>query len=204
MQGKLLRTLQEGEVQPVGAQRVDKVDVRIVACTHRDLRAEVQAGRFREDLFYRIAVVEIVVPPLRDRASDIPLLVDAFRRRWAARFDLEDVRFSPALVEALAARPWPGNVRELENAVARLLALAEPGQQVDVDAMKSLEGEASTASPSETPTGTLREQVSAYEASLVARTLAATKGNQSEAARRLGVSRMTLIEKMKRYALKER
>jgi DNA-binding NtrC family response regulator len=202
VQGKLLRTLQEGEVQPVGAQRVEKVDVRIVACTHRDLRAEVQAGRFREDLFYRIAVVEIVVPPLRERASDIPLLVDAFRRRWAARFDLDDVRLSSALVDALAARTWPGNVRELENAVARLLALAEPGEAIDVDALSRLEGPRSDAASTPTASGTLREQVGAYEASLVSRALAAVKGNQSEAARRLGVSRMTLIEKMKRHGLK--
>jgi DNA-binding NtrC family response regulator len=200
VQGKLLRTLQEGEVQPVGAQRVEKVDVRIVACTHRDLRADVSAGRFREDLFYRIAVVEIVVPSLRERASDIPLLVDAFRRRWAARFDLEDVRLAPALVDALAARAWPGNVRELENAVARLLALAEPGEEIGLDAMQRLED--SAPNPHAGGGGTLREQVAAFEGALVARTLTGTKGNQSEAARRLGVSRMTLIEKMKRHGLK--
>ena len=202
VQGKLLRTLQEGEVQPVGAQRVEKVDVRIVACTHRDLRAEVQAGRFREDLFYRIAVVEIVVPSLRERPSDIPLLVDAFRRRWAQRFDLEDVRLSPALVDALAARAWPGNVRELENAVARLLALAEPGEEIGMDAMQRLEQKSSDPSSTSAADGTLREQVAAYEAGVVARALEATRGNQSQAARRLGVSRMTLIEKMKRHGLK--
>jgi two-component system response regulator AtoC len=220
VQAKLLRAVQEHEVQPVGAQRVEKVNVRIVACTHRDLRADVRAGRFREDLFYRLAVVELVVPPLRERTSDIPLLVDALRRRWAARFDLEDVRFSRELVAALSARSWPGNVRELENAVARLLALAEPGEELGADAVHRLEGaseaggHAGTRSLAAETTvgsegghaggaaGTLREQVAAFESSIVARTLVATQGNQSEAARRLGVSRVTLIEKMKRYGIR--
>ncbi len=195
LQSKLLRVLQEGEVQPIGAQRVEKVDVRVVACTHRDLRAEVEAGRFREDLFYRIAVVEIGLPPLRDRTEDIPALVDAFVEKWSARFDLEGVTFAPALVSALAARSWPGNVRELENAVARLLALAEPGEEVGIDALA-----ADAPRPSEG--GSLREQMATYERGLVERMLATTKGNQSEAARRLGVSRMTLIEKMKRYGIR--
>jgi len=198
VQGKLLRVLQEQEIQPVGAARVEKVDVRVVACTHRDLRAEVKAGRFREDLFYRIAVVEIAVPPLRDRPSDIPLLVEALRARWSARFDLDGVRFSAALVAALATRPWPGNVRELENAIARLLALAEPGTELGVDAMHRLDG-ATAASPQ---AGSLREQVAAHERAILAAMLDATEKNQSEAARRLGISRMTLIEKMKRYGLK--
>jgi DNA-binding NtrC family response regulator len=216
VQGKLLRALQEREIQPVGAQRVEKVDVRVVACTHRDLRAEVQAGTFREDLFYRVAVIELVVPPLRDRASDIPLLIEAFRRRWAARFDLDDVRLSPALVAALSARSWPGNVREVENAVARLLALAETGDELGAELASRLESmsvgaapaDASAApadasgTPAEASTSSLREQVAVFERSLVARTLVATRQNQSEAARRLGVSRMTLIEKMKRYGLK--
>ncbi len=203
VQGKLLRALQEQEIQPVGAQRIEKVDVRVVACTHRDLRAEIQAGRFREDLFYRVAVVEIVVPPLRDRTEDIPALVEAFRLRWAARFDLDDVRLSPALVAGLAARPWPGNVRQLENAIARLLALAEPGEELGPDRLTRIDdGATPESSATSAPAGTLREQVAAFESSVVTRMLAATGHNQSEAARRLGVSRMTLIEKMKRHGLK--
>ncbi|MBS2012793.1 MAG: sigma-54-dependent Fis family transcriptional regulator, partial [Deltaproteobacteria bacterium] len=204
VQGKLLRALQEQEIQRVGGQRVEKVDVRVVACTHRDLRAEVKAGRFREDLFYRIAVVELTVPPLRDRATDIPLLVEAFRRRWSSRFDLHDVRFSAPLVAALSARAWPGNVRELENAVARLLALADPGEELGPSAIRRIDGpSANEASPpGEGASGHLREQVAAYERSVLARALEECGQNQSEAARRLGISRMTLIEKMKRYGLK--
>jgi DNA-binding NtrC family response regulator len=198
MQAKLLRALQEGEVQPVGASRVDTVDVRVVALTHRDLRAEVEAGRFREDLLYRLAVVELVVPPLRERAGDIPLLVEAFRRRYATRFGLDDAKLTPELVSALAQRAWPGNVRELENAVARVLALSDGGE-IGIGALAS---DGSVARTSDAAPGTLREEVAAFERGLVERTLAATSGNQSEAARRLGVTRMTLIEKMKRYGLR--
>jgi two-component system response regulator AtoC len=199
IQPKLLRALQQGEVQAVGASRVERVDVRVVACTHRDLAAEVRAGRFREDLLYRLNVVELVVPPLRERKEDIPLLIETFRARYAQRFGLVDVRLSPELGEALRARDWPGNVRELENAVARLLALSEGGE-LGVEALSRL-----SASPESAPsagTGTLREQVAAFERSLIARMLEETGGNQSEAARRLGLTRVTLIDKLKRHGLR--
>jgi two-component system response regulator AtoC len=200
VQPKLLRALQQGEVQAVGASRVERVDVRVVACTHRDLAAEARAGRFREDLYYRLNVVELTVPPLRERREDIPLLAEAFRARYAQRFSLVDARLSPALVEALRARDWPGNVRELENAVARLLALSEGGE-LGVEALSRL-----SASPESAPqagTGTLREQVAAFERSLIARALEETGGNQSEAARRLGLTRVTLIDKLKRHGLRK-
>jgi len=199
LQPKLLRALQEGEIQPVGAARVERVDVRVVASTHRDLRAAVAEGRFREDLYYRLAVVELTVPPLRDRRDDVPVLLDHFRRRYAARFDLADVRFSDALVTALTARSWPGNVRELENAVARMLALSDGGA-LGVEALARLTGDA----PLEEPGGPqgLRQQVAGFERQLLQRALAASDGNQSEAARRLGVSRMTLLDKLKRHGLR--
>ncbi len=200
IQPKLLRALQQGEVQAVGASRVERVDVRVVACTHRDLAAEARAGRFREDLLYRLNVVELVVPPLRERKEDIPLLIETFRARYAQRFGLVDVQLSPELVEALRARDWPGNVRELENAVARLLALSEGGE-LGVEALSRL-----SASPESTPSagaGTLREQVAAFERSLITRMLEETGGNQSEAARRLGLTRVTLIDKLKRHGLRK-
>jgi len=196
-QAKLLRALQEGEIQPVGAARVERVDVAVVAVTHRDLRAAVAEGRFREDLYYRLAVVELTVPPLRERPDDIPRLVDHFRRRYAARFDLGDARFTAALVAALAARPWPGNVRELENAVARILALSEGGA-IGPEALARLDGAPTTG---DAPRG-LRAEVAAFERGLLERALAQCGGNQSEAARRLEVSRMTLLDKMKRYGLR--
>src|SRR5512138_874163 len=128
IQAKLLRALQDGEIQPVGSGRVEKVDVRIVACTHRDLAADARDGRFREDLYYRLAVVELVVPPLRERRTDVPALAHEFALRYAERFGADGVRLAPALVERLAAAEWPGNVRQLENAVARMVALSGGGE----------------------------------------------------------------------------
>jgi DNA-binding NtrC family response regulator len=124
VQAKLLRALQEGEIQPVGSGRVERVDVRVVASTNRDLVAEAKAGHFREDLYYRLAVVELVVPPLRDRTDDIPALAAEFARRYGEKFGLGPLTLEPALVSALTAAPWPGNVRQLENTIARMAALA--------------------------------------------------------------------------------
>jgi DNA-binding NtrC family response regulator len=208
VQAKLLRALQEGEIQPVGAGRVEKVDVRVVASTNRDLEAEARAGRFREDLYYRLAVVELVVPPLREHRDDIPALAAEFARRYAQRFGMEEVRLSPELVELLRRAEWPGNVRQLENAVARMVALSPTGD---------LGAEAFTAPPPRADDGagadgaeagsaaddgaSLREQLDALERNLIAKTLAATGGNQSEAARRLGVGRTSFIDRLKKYGL---
>jgi two-component system response regulator AtoC len=217
IQAKLLRALQEGEIQPVGSGRIEKVDVRVVASTNRDLASEAKAGHFREDLYYRLAVVELVVPPLRDRRDDIPALAAEFARRYGERFGLGNVSLEPALVDSLVRSDWPGNVRQLENTIARLAALSAGGIITLADYHA-----ASTDAPPPPPLATehadtgdehsgppvdarngpsLKEQVEAFERGLVARTLEATTGNQSEAARRLGVSRVTLIDKMKKYGL---
>jgi two-component system response regulator AtoC len=202
-QAALLRTLAGGEIQRVGAGAVERVDVRVIACTHRDLRADAAAGRFREDLYYRLALIELLVPPLRARPGDVPPLVDALRRRWAARLGIDDARFAPALVDALAARAWPGNVRELENAVARILTLS-PGGEIGVEALALLGGGAAAAAPPAAAGGTLRAQLDAFERELLARVMAECGGNQSEAARRLGVSRTTLLDKLERHELRKR
>ena len=219
IQAKLLRALQEGEIQPVGSGRIEKVNVRVVASTNRDLAAEAKTGAFREDLYYRLAVVELVVPPLRDRKDDIPALAAEFARRYAERFGLGTVTLEPALIDALVKADWPGNVRQLENTIARLAALSTGGTITLADY------QAATGAPPSEPeapeaqdagdehTGpvpdarngpSLKEQVEAFERGLVARALDATGGNQSEAARRLGVSRVTLIDKMKKYGLEKR
>src|SRR5205807_6090291 len=111
------------EIQPVGAARVERVDVRLVACTNRDLAAEVRAGRFREDLYYRLAVLELIVAPLREHREDIPALAAEFARRYGKRFGDEEVRLSPALVEELCRAQWPRNARQLEKAAPRMAAL---------------------------------------------------------------------------------
>jgi two-component system, NtrC family, response regulator AtoC len=208
VQGKLLRALQDGEIQPVGSGRVEKVDVRIVACTNRDLLAEVRAGRFREDLYYRLAVVELVVPPLRDRREDIPALAHEFALRYAERFGAEGVRLAPALVERLAAADWPGNVRQLENAIARMVALSGGGElppqafaQADSPPAQRAGTEEAAATAAADDEHTLREQLDALERAVIARTMTAVRGNQSEAARRLGISRNTLTERLRRYEI---
>jgi DNA-binding NtrC family response regulator len=198
VQAKLLRALQEGEIQPVGAGKVEKVDVRVVACTNRDLLAEVRARRFREDLYYRLAVVELTVPPLHEHREDIPQLIAEFARRYSDRFGMQTVRLAPALVDAMQRADWPGNVRQLENAVARMVAMGSTGEL-------GAEAFAQSAAPAEDvpPDGmlTLREQVETLERGVIARTLAAVSGNQSEAARRLGLSRGSLIDRLKKYGL---
>jgi two-component system response regulator AtoC len=203
VQAKLLRALQEGEIQPVGAGRVERVDVRVVASTNRDLEAEVRAGRFREDLYYRLAVVELCVPPLRDHREDIPALAAEFTRRYGERFGNEQVRLSPGLVEALCQAEWPGNVRQLENAVARMVALGNGGQ-IEVEALGGTSAPLAMETAAEPPpegTIPLREQIEALERRVIARTLAAVSGNQSEAARRLGLNRGTLVERVRKYGL---
>ena len=211
IQAKLLRALQEGEIQPVGSGRIEKVDVRVVASTNRDLAADVKTGAFREDLYYRIAVVELVVPPLRDHKEDIPALAEEFARRYGERFGLGHVSLEPALIDALVHHEWPGNVRQLENTLARLAALSSGGVigLADFQAAESSTNQLpvqhesdQTDPPPDARNGpSLKEQVEAFERGLVARALDSTGGNQSEAARRLGVSRVTLIDKMKKYAL---
>ena len=200
VQAKLLRVLQEGEIQPVGAGRVEKVDVRVVASTHRGLADEVRAGRFREDLYYRLAVVELVVPPLRDHREDIPALAFEFARRYAERFGMQRVRLAPELLEALQRMDWPGNVRQLENAVARILALSTGGE-IGLEAFAT--ASSAPAADAEGPEGmlSLREQLDAVERSLIQRTMTASGGNQSEAARRLGLNRGSLIERLKKYGM---
>lgn len=220
VQAKLLRALQEGEIQPVGLGRVQKVDVRVIASTNRDLLAEAKAGRFREDLYYRLAVVELFVPPLRERRDDIVPLANEMLARYAERFSIHGLHFGPGLVEALREHDWPGNVRELDNTIARLAALATDdviglpdlhaalGQHDDGRRPRpepSLAEPVTHEGPSTTfasnPQLGLRAQVEAYERHLIEAMLVETNHNQSEAARRLQVSRVTLIDKIKRYGL---
>ncbi|MEP7053433.1 MAG: sigma-54 dependent transcriptional regulator [Pseudomonadota bacterium] len=199
LQPKLLRAVQFGEIQPVGGS-VTQVDVRIVACTHRDLGAEVRAGRFREDLLYRLAVVELTMPPLRQRREDIALLAEVFARSAGERFGIEGVTLLPELQSALATRDYPGNVRELENIVTRMVAFSDGGP-LGRAALEDPGAAPSPATPAGSKVGSFRERVEGLERSLLTDALSAAGGNQSEAARNLGLSRVTFLDKLKRYGL---
>jgi two-component system response regulator HydG len=192
VQGKLLRVLQEGEVRALGEDRARRVDVRLLVATHRDLAEEVRAGRFREDLFYRLDVVALELPPLRDRPEDIEPLIDHFLRKYGERFGLGDVELEPEARAAILARSFPGNVRELENTIERLVALS-PGPRVGLEL---------GLDPAPAPLG-LRERVDAFERGLILDALRRAGGNRSEAARRLGLARVTLLDKLKRHGLDE-
>jgi two-component system response regulator AtoC len=208
IQAKILRALQSGEVQQVGG-RTEHVDVRLIAATNRDLAAEAKAGRFREDLFYRLNVVPIRVPPLRERPEDIEPLVVNFVHTYAERYGMGSVDVEPALVQAMKAHPWPGNVRELENTVARLLALA-PDERISLALWRSLSEESRSSQPSPGVAGDpgashpLRARVEAFERAIIAEQFESSSKNQSETARRLGVSRPALIEKLHKYGLIDR
>jgi len=200
-QGKLLRALQQREVRPLGADRPVRVDVRIVAATNRDLSAAVGSGGFREDLFYRLDVVQIQVPPLRERSEDIVPLAQHFAERFAHRYGLGPPQLSPELLANLQDASWPGNVRQLENTIERLLALAD-GPNIGVEALTGLDEAPSKPSPRTAAALSLRERVAMFERGLVLNELERCHGNQSAAARRLGISRPTLIDKLKKYGLR--
>ena len=199
VQPKLLRALQEGEIQPVGAGQVTRVDVRVLACTNLNLVDEVARGNFRADLYYRVAVVELEIPPLRTRRDDIPALIEAFVVRYRDRFGLDHVALAPDLVEHLCSQQWPGNVRELDNMIARLLALSD-GSEIGLDALGGATVASKTGSSGSSP-ATFHERVAGFERELIDAALKQDGGNQSAAARRLGLSRVTLIDKMKRHGL---
>jgi two-component system response regulator AtoC len=199
VQAKLLRVLQEREVQPLGSTQLKRIDVRVIAATHRDLEAEVRAGRFRQDLYYRLNVVELTVPPLRERRSDIPLLAREFARKYSERFGLGYViQLAPELIERLENQPWPGNIRELENSIARCVALANTQTVTEVPLTATESGESSEADGLGL---SYREQVESFERSLIRQALRKSNNNQSEAARRLRVNRATFYDKLRKFGL---
>jgi two-component system response regulator AtoC len=195
MQSKLLRVLQEQEVKPVGGTETISVDVRIVAATHRQLSALVAAGRFREDLLYRLRVVALRVPPLRERREDIPLLAEHFLRRFAALSQRRLQGFSPAAMDAMRAYRWPGNVRELENVVDRAVALA-PGSLIEkADLPEEVVAGASGGRATSPEALSLDETIRRHVLSV----LMAAGGNKSKAAKLLGVPRRSLYRMLDRF-----
>ncbi len=200
MQVKLLRVLQEHELQRVGGEETIKVDVRIIAATNRKLEEEVARNTFREDLYYRLNVVMLTVPPLRSRVADIPPLVDHFARLFAAKNRRVLDRITPECLDLLTGYPWPGNVRELENAIERGIILMRGTELTEKSLPLSLQKQAAMGSkpcPATDDCGPV--SLLAAEKQLVFKTLEDTGGNKSEAARRLGITRKTLQNKLNRY-----
>jgi serine/threonine-protein kinase PknK len=203
MQSKLLRVLQDGEVRPVGGERTRKVDVRVIGATHRDLQAMVAAGGFREDLFYRLNVITVRIPALRERPEDIPLLAAHFAEKHAPG---RRVRFTRAAMTKLMAYPWPGNVRQLENEVRRALVHAtDEGREGRIDVV-DLTGDVVHGGPAAARGARfdLRSRVDALETELVKDALEKCAGNQTRAALSLGVSRFGLQKMIKRLKIEPR
>jgi len=199
-QAKLLRVLEEGTVERVGGEHPKPVDARVIAATNRDLEAEAAAGQFREDLFFRLNVFPIHVPPLRERLEDLPALVGHFARVAGARCARPPLAFPPDALRRLRRHPWPGNVRELANAVERLTILCG-GQSAGARDVDAVLGPARRPASGPAPGAGLTESLDAYERALIADALEATAGNVAEAARRLDTDRANLYRRMRRLGL---
>jgi DNA-binding NtrC family response regulator len=195
MQAQILRVLQDGEMRPVGGTEAIRVDVRLVCATNRDLDAEVKAGRFREDLYFRINVVTVRVPPLRDRAGDIPILVRHFTNKIARREGHSEASISPEALDVLCRYGWPGNVRELENAIERAVAVAKGNVVLPSDLPADVCGGTPAAA------ATLiddRPTLGELEKRYIALVLAECGGNKKRAAEKLGIDRRTLYRALER------
>src|SRR5882672_850636 len=220
MQVKLLRALQESEFERVGGVRTIRVDVRLIAATNSDLKKEIAQGSFREDLYYRLNVVPIRLPSLRERATDIPLLVSHFIGKFNTRLKKEIDGVEPPALARLTQYPWPGNIRELENVIERAVLFCDGdelrladlpaevrGQFGGVDSLSTTPQPPPSSEPSSGPSDGLKEQVKAamsrLERELIVRALEQTSGNVTHAARLLKISRKGLQLKMKELGLRE-
>jgi two-component system nitrogen regulation response regulator NtrX len=213
-QAKVLRVLQENEIEKVGGSETIRVDVRVLAASNKDLQREVAAGNFREDLFFRLNVVPIVVPPLRDRRDDIPLLAEHFLERYRLENNLPSRRFTAEALALLGQLPWPGNVRELHNVVERLAIMARR-EEIGPDDLRdgavlqpaSPAGAAAAGglrplTPAEIQgLGGLVEARRRFEAACITECLQAAEGNVSQAARMLGIDRTNLHKKIQSYEI---
>ncbi len=215
VQPKLLRFLQEGEIQPLGEQRPIKVDVRIIAATNTDLEEMVSDGRFREDLYYRLNVIRLRVPPLRERRSEIPTIVNYYVNHYSAKFGRRDIHIAPQAVDLLMVADWPGNVRQLCNEVQRVVARSEDGTLITAEQLSpELRRMRTVATPAGAATfgqdssvtvpanATLNEALAEVERKMIREALQKHRGNISRAARELGLTRRGLYLKLDRYQIK--
>ena len=211
-QAKVLRVLQEGEVERLGSARTIKVDVRVIAATNKDLEGEIEKGTFREDLYFRLSVIPIRVPPLRDRREDIPALVRHFVDLFSRENNRRPQRFTPAALEYMQKARWKGNVRELRNTVERLLIMT-PGDNIDIDDLKDVVrmdtakpaviGEAAPAGGQPIAPGTLREFKESAERKFLVEKLRENAWNISKTAEVIGTPRSNLYKKLEQYAITE-
>jgi len=202
LQAKLLRALQEGEIRRVGDTTSIKIDVRLVAATLRDLSEDVAAGRFREDLYYRLNVLPLRIPPLRERSEDISQLARFFAQRTAQRHRLGTIELSDEVIDALKRQPWPGNVRELENVIERALVLVD-GPSIDLPFLSTVMTVKADQTACDDDDGELsiKKATRELEADLIRRALGVTQGNRTNAAKLLEISHRALLYKMKEYGI---
>jgi Nif-specific regulatory protein len=202
LQAKLLRVLQEGTIRPVGATTEKQVDVRIICATNRDLNAEVEKGRFRQDLYYRLMVFPIKLPTLRERREDIPLLAAHFLKRYADEYRVEISGFTQDALDALSSYNWPGNIRELENEIQRLVIQAEPGHWLEITdlspRLRKIEGTVTRIAPKQ---GTLKEMMEQVERWLITEALRDHGNNKTKTAVTLGITREGLHKKLAKFGV---
>jgi Nif-specific regulatory protein len=202
MQAKLLRVLEEGEIRPLGDSNYKKIDVRIISATNKDLKKEVEAGRFREDLYYRLNVFPIILPPLRERKDDIVLLVNHFINKFSQRMNKSIQGISKEALDALLNYPFPGNVRELEHEIERAVTMAPNAAIINVDLLSDqVNKRDQLLTLALSKQGSLRESVERIERYLIEEALQTHKGNKSKVAKELGLSRVGLQKKLRRYGI---
>ncbi|AMA74756.1 transcriptional regulator [Aneurinibacillus sp. XH2] len=199
MQAKLLRVLQEKEIEPIGADKPESVDVRIIAATNKDLLTLVEQGKFRHDLYYRLNVVMLEIPPLRERSEDIPLLIESFLQQLEKETGIRAKGVEDEAMRALLAYSWPGNIRELRNVLERALYVKN-GEMI---ALQDLPPLLATSPQTEKKMVTLKQAVEKAEAEVIRETIRRTKGDKIAAARQLGISKSGLYVKLARYGLNE-
>jgi two-component system, NtrC family, response regulator AtoC len=198
LQSKLLRVLQEREFEPLGAERTEKVDVRVIAATNRDLRQMVAEGKFQEDLFYRLNVIPIEIPPLRDRREDVPALIDHFARKHSQRIGRRIERIDDAVLGELQRYDWPGNVRELENTIERAVVLS-PGANISAHSISVLG--AATPQTTGLPSLKLRQNIEWVERETIRRALESAGGVKKDAAELMGISQRALSYYLAKYRI---
>ena len=205
VQVQLLRVLQEQELNPVGSSTSIKINVRVIAATNRDLRAEVSAGRFREDLFYRLNVFPVSLPPLREREGDIVLLAERFRESTCLRYDRWIPGFTNDALAALRQAPWEGNIRQLEHEIERAVILTDDGDPIDLEALSISEGGMSAGESVDSAAvpvdGPLKAVMAVYEQAVIERRLERLGGNRSRTAESLHISRQALQTKLAKWKL---